>query len=273
MPQILAPSSATNPCTAPATTRALGVSLFDTRPRLSPAPPNSTDNSLWQVRRRPILIHTAAMPELQQRGSLISSGAAPAAHSSSVDHDQREGDPHQPSPFPPWVHGFDHTSADDAHLLAAPPTARPNTRHYRPPPAHYKPGRKWDHMRSPSPPLMSTPISDSQTRWQPFMYSGPTPHEQEARARVVDQAWLDEHMPALSQGWREEDDVRADGEQMQVWSGKGLMYKGRWLISPERQERSVRLFWVSLALYLLRLDVGYTKVRERKPADLCPWIS
>lgn len=77
------------------------------------------------------------------------------------------------------------------------------------------------------------------------MYSGPTPHEQEERARVVDQAWLDKHMPALGEGWKEEDDMRADGEPIQTWSGRGLMYKGRWLISPERQERSVRLFWVS----------------------------
>lgn len=55
-------------------------------------------------------------------------------------------------------------------------------------------------------------------------------------------------MPALGEGWKEEDDMRADGEPIQTWSGRGLMYKGRWLISPERQERSVRLFWVSLTI-------------------------
>lgn len=60
---------------------------------------------------------------------------------------------------------------------------------------------------------------------------------------MVDQAWLDENMPALGQGWKEEDDVRAEGIPIELWSGRGLMYKGTWLISPERQERTVRLFW------------------------------
>ncbi|KAI7192118.1 hypothetical protein KC363_g3489 [Hortaea werneckii] len=188
------------------------------------------------------------MPEMRERTShptsAVPAAAAAAAATTSTDSpDEQESDPHQPVSIPPWVHNYDSASADDAHLLQPPQTARPNTRHYKLPPAHYKPGRKWDHLRSPSPPLLSTPIPDHQARWRPFMYSGPTPHEQEERARVVDQAWLDKHMPALGEGWKEEDDMRADGEPIQTWSGRGLMYKGRWLISPERQERSVRLFW------------------------------
>lgn len=195
------------------------------------------------------------MPEMRERTShptsAVPASAAPAAAAAATSTDspdEHESDPHQPVSIPPWVHNYDSASADDAHLLQPPQTARPNTRHYKPPPTHYKPGRKWDHLRSPSPPLLSTPISDHQARWRPFMYSGPTPHEQEERARVVDQAWLDKHMPALGEGWKEEDDMRADGEPIQTWSGRGLMYKGRWLISPERQERSVRLFWVSLTI-------------------------
>ena len=194
------------------------------------------------------------MPEMRERTSHPTSAvpaSAAAAATSTDSPDEHESDPHQPVSIPPWVHTYDSASADDAHLLQPPQTARPNTRHYKPPPTHYKPGRKWDHLRSPSPPLLSTPISDHQARWRPFMYSGPTPHEQEERARVVDQAWLDKHMPALGEGWKEEDDMRADGEPIQTWSGRGLMYKGRWLISPERQERSVRLFWVSLTFQFL----------------------
>lgn len=196
--------------------------------------------------QRPIL--TTAMPEMQQRGRARSSATSAAAATRYLEEPQREQevDPHVPVSIPPWVHNHDSTSVDDANFLRAPQNTRPNTRHYKPPPTHYKPGRKWDHMRSPSPPIISSPIADNQARWRPFMYSGPTSQEQEEQSRVVGQAWLDEHMPALGEGWKEEDDMRVDGEQMQVWSGKGLMYGGRWLISPERQERSVRFFWVSL---------------------------
>ena len=183
------------------------------------------------------------MREMQQRSSPISSTAGPSEF--------EEVDPHQAVSIPPWVHGNnDNTHDDDAHLLPAPQPVRPNTRHYKPPPTHYKPGRKWDHLRSPSPPLLSSPIAEHQTRWQPFMYSGPTSQEQEAGVRIADQAWMDKHMPAMGQGWQEEDDVRADGEPVQLWSGKGLMYRGRWLISPERQERTVRLYWASRHLLL-----------------------
>lgn len=192
--------------------------------------------------RRPIL---TTMPEMQQRASLISSSAA--ANSTSID--AQAEDPHSPTSIPPWVHVNDATT-DDAHLISSPSRARPNTRHYKPPPAHYKPGRKWDHLRSPSPPLLTAPITEHQVRWRPFVYSGPNPREQHDGARVVSQAWMEEHMPALSQGWREEDEQRAEGE-FQGWGG-GLMYKGKWLISPERQERTVRLFWVSRSLSISR---------------------
>ncbi|KAK4541816.1 hypothetical protein LTR36_007348 [Oleoguttula mirabilis] len=182
------------------------------------------------------------MPEMQQRASPISSSTAaanPPPTRTDADAAQTdEGDPHMTASLPPWVH-----INDDARLLQAPPSARPNTRHYRPPPTHYKPGRKWDHLRSPSPPLLSSPIADSQTRWRPFMYSGPDPQEQQDGARIVSAAWMEEHMPAVGQGWREEDEMRADGEVQEWLSGKGLAYRGRWLISPERQERTVRLFW------------------------------
>ncbi|KAK5118773.1 hypothetical protein LTR85_007979 [Meristemomyces frigidus] len=188
------------------------------------------------------------MPEMQQRVSLRSSTAA--ANSPPTDQEDsapsEDGDPHVPASLPPWVHINDDNThiTEDARLLRPPQAARPNTRHYRPPPTHYKPGRKWDHLRSPSPPLLSQPIADAQTRWRPFMYSGPNAQEQQDGARIVSEAWMEEHMPAVGQGWKEEDEVRADGEGAQEWlSGKGLMYKGRWLISPERQERTVRLYW------------------------------
>ena len=59
---------------------------------------------------------------------------------------------------------------------------------------------------------------------------------------MVDEAWITENMPDLGADWHS-DLEREAGPQF--LSAKGLMYKGKWLISPERQEKSVRLFWVS----------------------------
>lgn len=60
---------------------------------------------------------------------------------------------------------------------------------------------------------------------------------------MVDAAWMEQNMPDLAPGYYSEDEVEAhpDGH-----STRGLMYRGKWLISPERQERTMRLFWVCL---------------------------
>ena len=168
------------------------------------------------------------MPEMAQRESLISSVRA-----SSTDPD-----PHAPSSIPPWVHVNDEGEDHDA-LLMSPSNARPNTRHYKPPPSHYKPGRKWDHMRSAEPALLSAPIAEEQARWKPFMQSGPNPYPTEGR--MVD-AEMRENMPEMYADWNPDDELETGPG---VLSAKGLMYKGKWLISPERQERTVRLAWVS----------------------------
>lgn len=72
------------------------------------------------------------------------------------------------------------------------------------------------------------------------MYSGPNPQAREGR--VVDAAWMEENMPDLNPDWHPDDEEEAGPG---ILSAKGLMYKGKWLISPERQEQTVRLFWVS----------------------------
>ncbi len=78
------------------------------------------------------------------------------------------------------------------------------------------------------------------------MHAGPNYVEQQAQTRVVDQAWLDEHMPYLNQQWTEQEEAEAALEKAKEATGfSGLMYGGKWLISPERQERTVRLFSVS----------------------------
>lgn len=169
-------------------------------------------------------------PEMQQRASLLDSLSNP------------DKDPHAVSSIPPWVH-VNNAEDTASPTLPPPQDVRPNTRHYKPPPNHYRTGRKWDHLRSAEPALLSQAIADEQVRWAPFMSSGPNPHEYEGGARVVSQSWMEENMPFLSKGWDPSDDAAAEGG---LSTGRsGLMYRGLWVISPERQERTVRLFWVS----------------------------
>ena len=74
---------------------------------------------------------------------------------------------------------------------------------------------------------------------------------------MVDARWMEENMPDLNPDWHPDDEVPAGGHGL---SAKGLMYKGQWLISPERQEKTMRLFWVSLTSttegWNLRADCG-----------------
>jgi hypothetical protein len=131
------------------------------------------------------------------------------------------------------------SSAEDDTLI--PPPVRPNTRHYKPPPPHYKPGRKWDQIRTAEPPLMSAPIADHQTRWLPFMQSGPHPPWHEQGARLMTPEWMEDNVPITVRNWEEEDEALADKQEE---------LKGFWLLSPEKRERTVRLFWVSPVCFL-----------------------
>jgi hypothetical protein len=69
-------------------------------------------------------------------------------------------------------------------------------------------------------------------------------------AHVVDDEWMRRNMPVALRGWEpkdEEDPTLPEGGRAAGLEGfKGVMYRGKWLISPERQERTMRLFWVSL---------------------------
>lgn len=196
------------------------------------------------------------MPEAAQREALISSTRAA----------ESEPDPHRAAAIPPWVHAnhdADNAAQSDP-LLATLTPSRPNTRHYKPPTTHYKPGRKWDHLRSSEPPLLSGPIAEHQERWKGFMKSGPNPYE--AQGRVVDAAWMEENMPDLLPGWQDENEKGSPAPLPHGVTAKGLMYKGKWLISPERQEKSVRLFWVSVVCMqsLCAVEHGTT------PANVSP---
>jgi hypothetical protein len=215
------------------------------RPKHSRVPPAS----LFTPARRFFSIFDAKaspMPEMAQRSE--SPPSSSMRHSSAaVDDEDTERDPHIPGSIPPWVH---ISSSEDDTLI--PPPVRPNTRHYKPPPSHYKAGRKWDHERSAEPPLMSAPIADHQTRWLPFMQSGPHPPWNGQGARLMSPEWMEDNVPITVQGWEEEDEALADKQED---------LKGFWLLSPAKRERTVRLFWVSsipLSFAISRTSIFYT---------------
>jgi hypothetical protein len=185
------------------------------------------------------------MPEMAQRSeSLPSNSMRHSSAAAAVEDDDTERDPHIPGSIPPWVH---ISSSEDDTLI--PPPVRPNTRHYKPPPSHYKPGRKWDNIRTAEPPLMSAPIADHQTRWLPFMQSGPHPPWHEQGARLMSPEWMEDNVPITVRGWEEEDEALADKQEE---------LKGFWLLSPEKRERTVRLFWVSPFFYKSSMDKHFS---------------
>lgn len=134
-----------------------------------------------------------------------------------------------------------HANDDEKAPFLEPAPVIPNTRHYKPPPK-YTPGKKLDAYRDSEPGLLSAPIADHQVRWIPFMQSGPNPREYRGEGIIRTQSWMRENIPISAQEWDEEDEKPVDLAS-KPRGFKGLMYRGKWLVSPDRQERSVRLFW------------------------------
>lgn len=160
---------------------------------------------------------------------------------SNTNNTQDDGDPHVPDSIPPWVHIND---SDEKAPFFAPEPVVPNTRHYKPPTSKSQPGRKWDHLRTAEPGLLSAPIADEQMRWIPFMQSGPNAREYRGEGIVMDTEWMEENMPVFARKFEEEDEANPEAARKGPSGFKGIMYRGTWLLSPERQERTVKLFWV-----------------------------
>ena len=136
--------------------------------------------------------------------------------------------------IPPWVH---INEGSDLHTPLVPPVyVQPVSK------KHYKPGRRWDHLRNAEPAFMGEMTAERAVSWQALMESGPQ-YERSEGARIVSQQWMDENRPHLNPDYHSDDDE--EKPEVHRLTAKGMMYKGKWLISPERQEQTVRLFWVS----------------------------
>ncbi|CAK1361305.1 hypothetical protein CB0940_03305 [Cercospora beticola] len=175
--------------------------------------------------------------QMSQRATLLTSNPyQPTTSTSHASTSTAETvDPHQPGSLPPWIHAND----EQAPFIEPAPTL-PNTRHYKVP-TKYQPGRKLDGYRDAEPGLLSAPIAEHQARWIPFMQSGPNPREHRGQGIVRSASWMRENVPIYDRGWEEEDEIHLDNKRPRGF--RGLLFRGKWLISPERQERSVRFFW------------------------------
>lgn len=196
------------------------------------------------------------MPEMAQRES-FASAASPVTSVASGRRTSlladEDADPHVPDSIPPWV----HLTHDGAPPLPEP--ARPNTRHWKPSPPHsYKPGRKWDHLRSAEAVLISSPIAEQQEKWKPFMQSSPTTRYEADNegARLVSDAWVEENMPISRRGWDESDEANVDKNEDD--DGFWLL----WFLSTDKRERVMRVFWVCYATdctsIRLTMDIALT---------------
>ena len=78
------------------------------------------------------------------------------------------------------------------------------------------------------------------------MQSGPNQHEyHHGEARIASQQWMEENIPIVGRKWEPADELDPEMHGKGLSGFKGVMYRGKWLISPERQERTVKIFWVS----------------------------
>jgi hypothetical protein len=178
------------------------------------------------------------MPEMQQQQHLL----LPSSIAAAAAPEAQEHNPPPPESIPPWVHVND--GDEQAPLFAPPAPVVPNTRHYKPPSSNLKPGKRLDQYRSAEPGLLSAPIDEHQARWAPFMQSSPVLHEQRDVRIIRSPQWMEENVPISSRVWEPEDEVNPEATR-RLGGLQGIMLGGKWLISPERQERTVKFFWVS----------------------------
>jgi hypothetical protein len=97
------------------------------------------------------------------------------------------------------------------------------------------PGRKFDHAREGTPVTLTTPMSDSASKWKAFAEASKYEHadrpESARGGQIVDDDWLKENMPDLEQKWEPIDS--GEGEER---------LKGFWLFSPAKRKRKLMRF-------------------------------
>lgn len=103
--------------------------------------------------------------------------------------------------IPPWVQVSNHPLRNQS-IVSRPGTAVPSHHNYLPAPPLDKPrGRRWDAYRDAQPAMIDQPMDDSQTRWVPFMRSGPQYDSHDiTNSQFVSDDWFDNNMPGWTVG-------------------------------------------------------------------------
>ncbi|KAF2837299.1 hypothetical protein M501DRAFT_938070 [Patellaria atrata CBS 101060] len=136
--------------------------------------------------------------------------------------------------LPPWVQSVEE---DDDDLEAArrlpprtPPSARPAYHPYIPTP---KPnadrGRVFDHVREGTPVTITTPVSETASKWQAFAKSSGYVRPESQREILVDEDWMKENMADLDAPWRPETGIN---EKQRI--------PGYWLFVPQKRKLKLK---------------------------------
>ncbi|KAI8941498.1 hypothetical protein NX059_002715 [Plenodomus lindquistii] len=131
--------------------------------------------------------------------------------------------------LPRWIQSPDEDDSADATsqlLPRTPVSARPASHHYMPTPKSNVPGRKFDHVREGAPVTLSTPVSDSASKWKQFTQASNLDRPVSSRGQIVDDDWLKENMADLEQKWEPID----NGDQEEK-------IKGFWLFNTAMRTR------------------------------------
>ncbi|KAH7351429.1 hypothetical protein BKA66DRAFT_446840 [Pyrenochaeta sp. MPI-SDFR-AT-0127] len=173
-----------------------------------------------------------------QSHSVSSTPHTLASSNRSTSADNRENKEKQRvvRTLPPWVQSADEDENVDASSLLLPRTptsARPASHHYMPTPKSNVPGRRFDHAREGAPVTLSTPVSDSASKWKAFAQSSNFEPDRpvSSRGQIVDDDWMKENMPDLELKWEPIDN---DDEQEKL--------RGFWLFSPQKRKRKIMRF-------------------------------
>lgn len=140
--------------------------------------------------------------------------------------------------LPPWVQTADEDDNADvtSHLLPRTPVSvRPASHHYMPTPKSNVPGRRFDHAREGAPVTLSTPVSDSASKWKQFTQASNLDRPVSSRGQIVDDDWMKENMPDLEQKWEPMDD-KVEEERL----------KGFWLFNTTKRRLRLARFHKTL---------------------------
>ncbi|KAF2870490.1 hypothetical protein BDV95DRAFT_573956 [Massariosphaeria phaeospora] len=135
--------------------------------------------------------------------------------------------------LPPWVQSPDDDDTTDptTHLLPRTPTQiRPASHNHMPTPKDTVRGRKFDHAREGVPVTLTTPVSETASKWQQFAKASeydPNRPEVPTRGEVMSDDWIKENLPDLEEPWHPLDEEEEEQE------------KGFWLFNRRRRTRRV----------------------------------